>query len=355
MAVSPDGRQTRLTSGFRIGGSIYVVPRGECQFVRKLMPRRDSKGREAARQQGRFESRFETPDVFVTSGLATSGPGELSVWTWDASALARAVGKAGVRAMPETLAREGLENGLRLVRCFAGFEGEVWDRGELLSTRWWRSIPSIEEWRGFLAGARTESPAAAVWQSDTLGDSPRLSVPEWRANVFWTDDGAKGLARRVRPAHAAAAILVLGAAPLGFNAFKWGAAISDRMSVEPALAAAQEESRSWVALSRRAARDAEVAAQSAAFGDSTAVLRAMEEFGQALGEETSVVRQIKLDGGSLQITLDSAPKQDLVALVSRLEAASSWKSVRMESEGRTILGEIENGGPAENADGGAAK
>jgi hypothetical protein len=81
----------------------------------------------------------------------------------------------------------------------------------------------------------------------------------------------------------------------------------------------------------------------------------MEEFGQALGEETSVVRQIKLDGGSLQITLDSAPKQDLVALVSRLEAASSWKSVRMESEGRTILGEIENGGPAENADGGAAK
>jgi hypothetical protein len=216
-------------------------------------------------------------------------------------------------------------------------------------------MPTIEEWRNFLVGARTESPGAAVWQSEAAGESPRLSVPEWRTDVFWTDGGVRGLVTRTRPAQLAAAAALLAAAPFGLYAFKWSAAIIDEFTLQPVLEAAREESQSWIALSRRASRDAQVAAQSAELGNSGSLLLAFEQFGQALENEPSFVQQIKLDGDSMQITLDAPPKQDLVALVSRLEAASAWRNVRMESEGRIIQGEIAASAPVANEKEGAVK
>jgi hypothetical protein len=207
-------------------------------------------------------------------------------------------------------------------------------------------MPSIEEWRQFLIGARTEAPHAQVWQSAAMDEMPRLSVAEWRDDVFFTDGGLRSLAARVRPGQLALAVGLIAVGPMAFAGFKWTAASLDQARLGPELETARDEAQAWLALSRRAGRDAEEALAASAFLGSFGLVTALDEFGAAMAAESASVRQIKLDGGSLRLTLDTPPQQDLVAFVSKLESASAWKNVRMESEGRVIIGELVETAPA---------
>lgn len=93
----------------------------------------------------------------------TEDPLQAGVWSWDgAFELQGGSTAAGVRLIPETIAREGCDGDARIVRCIDGYEGQVWRTGALTASRWWPKTPTDRDWQQFLRAAQAPSAVTAL-------------------------------------------------------------------------------------------------------------------------------------------------------------------------------------------------
>ena len=156
---------------------------------------------------------------------------EAQVWAWDADRVETAIldGKLKPNStpiVPETLLHRGLEEGVYLVTCMEGVEGQVWSKHSLISSRWWPKMPDIGEWTNFQRDAGTfpenqsngvPDPLPLHWEESPWARSAALS----RSAMY----GA-GMEQRVIPAIA----LCLFAVTLWYGAqlIKLQSAISEQ-------------------------------------------------------------------------------------------------------------------------------
>src|ERR1700730_8131905 len=130
------------------------------------------------------------------------------IWVWDAARVRDAMLATGVKpgrvaALPEVALQARASDGLHLVTCLEGVEGQSWSQGELQASRWWPEMPSPEQ-------CVTLPPANGV-SLDPLTASPPAEPPRWRSRP-WTNSGGGsgvGMERRAREALAAGAGLLL--------------------------------------------------------------------------------------------------------------------------------------------------
>lgn len=76
------------------------------------------------------------------------------VWAWDARGvqaeiLANKLQPKSTTIVPETVLHSRHQQGVYLVACMDGYEGQVWLNGTMNSSRWWQELPAIEEWINF--------------------------------------------------------------------------------------------------------------------------------------------------------------------------------------------------------------
>lgn len=349
VALTSEGRKKVLTRGLRAGGSVYVVPRGMCQYSRKAMPRTDAKGREAARQQTRFESRFAEPEVIAQAHVSTPTPGDVIVWAWDRALVEQLVRKKDVRALPETLARQGMRSGVRIVEGLDGYEGEIWADGELVASRWWADPPQLDAWQDFLVGARMQFPGADLWDMDLPHMPPEPVRPQWKQNIASVDDNWKATLARVTPVRAAVIVGVLALAPAACQTARFA-----KLSVESQILNAQIEdgrakAAAWLAQQRRAQRDAQFVNVAQGVGDDVALMFALIDAGDVLQNEGQTIQQLRYVDRQISLTLTGRPQTNLSQLITKLEATPSWRDVRMEQGGTLVVGRVEEGRAAEKA------
>ena len=101
------------------------------------------------------------------------------VWAWDADRVAAAILenklKPGtVTIVPETLLHPGQEQGILLLTCMEGYEGQVWSGRALTGSRWWPELPAAAEWLNFQRDA------------GTLPEKQSTTVPE-PLPLHWTE------------------------------------------------------------------------------------------------------------------------------------------------------------------------
>jgi hypothetical protein len=156
-----------------------VLSRALCAFERidSNPDMSSAKRRKAAELQARINSPFSDPGLY----LQPSGDG-FAAWTWDvANATARS-GLPGQFAVPESVGVEG-KDGLLLVESIDGYEGQIWQAGRLHQSRWWPAMPTMADWRLFLAGSGAGRPVGDVPTVAVQGFAPdrlvkaRSSVP----------------------------------------------------------------------------------------------------------------------------------------------------------------------------------
>lgn len=94
---------------------------------------------------------------------------QAQVWLWERKPQQQAFEEAGIKqafCLPETVVRVRPEQeGVRLVQCLTGVEGQFWQHGALLASRWWLNAPNLLEWNNFLRArglATVETVPAAV-------------------------------------------------------------------------------------------------------------------------------------------------------------------------------------------------
>jgi len=79
---------------------------------------------------------------------------DAQVWGWDAerveaAILANKLAPKNTSIVPETLLHQRQEQGVYLVSCMDGVEGQVWMNRSLIGSRWWPKPPGTDEWLNF--------------------------------------------------------------------------------------------------------------------------------------------------------------------------------------------------------------
>jgi hypothetical protein len=186
------------------GRRYWVVSRSLCGF---RLFRLANVGRNELRDAAALKAREWAP--YAETGYHLDLTGEAArIWVWDAARVRDAMQATGVRpgritALPETALQARHEDGLHLVECLEGVEGQLWAEGELKASRWWAEPPSPEQWLEFVraTGVVVHAPPGL----------PPLEQPAWRSRA-WTNSGAGlELERRSREAALAGAALLLAA------------------------------------------------------------------------------------------------------------------------------------------------
>lgn len=173
------------------------------------------------------------------------------VWAWNAEAVETAMALEGVRpdrarVVPETLLRARPEQGVQLVNCLEGYEGQAWRDGELVASRWWGEIPSTVQWLNFQKDAAVAPEQQSVQVPEPV-NAP-LESTAWGKSQSLDASGMEGF-RRERFIVATVGFALLTATFwYGAQVFKLRAATAQRLAelreldrrAEPLLAARAE-------------------------------------------------------------------------------------------------------------------
>lgn len=159
-----------LQRGAVLGGTQWVVPRGECQYRRHDFSALTARQRQAA-------AALHVKRYLPTSeSLARIGwlDGIAHFWIWEKPL--PAVIRSRQKWLPESaLRRPMLPNGLHLLKCERGLEGQAWRDGNLMASQWWPMAPDIDDWHRFLRSAGLPVDQAPAVPS--VQNAPLLAYP----------------------------------------------------------------------------------------------------------------------------------------------------------------------------------
>lgn len=235
---------------------------------------------------------------------------------------------AGVKAavwLPETLAREAGEEGVRLVQALDGVEGQSWRGGVLQVSRWWAERPELAEWQQFLRQAH--------WSGAPAQQVPAPESPPWiRPRRLPVLSEQLGQSRQGSERWLVIAMLLL---MLGFGAMTartlWDS-YEARRRAQLELAEMREQVAPVLKSREAALLAADQGAALIAQLRSPQALEVMAELLRLLPKGV-VIRELDLDMLDLRLVLELPPDSQRGKLVAELESGGWFTGVRELKDG----------------------
>jgi hypothetical protein len=254
------------------------------------------------------------------------------IWVWDAGRVRDAMLAAGVKpgrltALPEAALQARASDGLHLVTCLEGVEGQLWSHGELQASRWWPEMPSLEQWLEFCR--------ASGLGVDVLTDSPPAESPPWRSRP-WTNSGGGsgiGMERRARQVSVAGAGVLMAAC-----GYLGGSLAHDAMSmsaVEKRLRIAEQRSAPIIAERSRALANREFLDNFARLDPYPSQFALFARVAEKLPPNGSRITAWSYQDGDLQFTILSQATPDILFYVKTYSSVEGFTAVaadRADSE-----------------------
>lgn len=232
--------------------------------------------------------------------------------------------------LPETLAREPLSQGVRLVQALDGFEGQAWKAGVLRVTRWWAARPTVQEWSLFLR--------QAGWPGSAGDAAPDVESPDWQkpGRLPVSADQLGQVGQGNEQVLAAVLALVL----IGFGAMS-ARALWDSFEARRQAQLALTELKVGVA-PVLAARDKALAAadQGAALIAHLQAPRPLEVLEELLRllPSTGLIREADIQGMEVRVVLDLPPDVSRSKVIAGLEAGGWFTQVSEARDGQPRSG-----------------
>lgn len=318
--IHADGREVPTEPLVAWRPKIYLISRAACRFSRIRVPNRNRAGLAAAAMQAAHRQDYTNVRTRIDD---VGDGGEVGAWTWNGDfTLKSGAPVSSLRATPETLARRGMSDGARLVRCIDGFEGEIWRDGVLFASRWWREPPSERDWLLFLRAGK-----ASV---DDQTSRPVPLQPVWRDDLPIIDASPENLRAALSPARVAVAAGAALAFFLAMETARLVSADARAARIESRIAEALETNAG--AYDRR--RDALAAraqlAEATALGDPTVGPRALLAVSEEVTREIGALQSFRMFDGVIETRFFITGELDVADLVRRLEARSVLSGVSVE-------------------------
>jgi hypothetical protein len=312
----------------RYGRRYWVVPRSLCRFF-KIPPLADASN---DRQLDALRLQIERLSPFVESGSHFHfGANFINLWLWDAQVVSDAATAIGidlrrVSVLPESALQPAGE-GVRMIECLDGVEGQCWNQGSLVASRWWPTPPDSRNWVLFQRGAAV-SP-------DRLTTNPPAAVAlPWLPRP-WTNsrtDGWGGISNidlRLAAAGIAVALLI-GYDYLGME---WLRLSWARSAVERQITVHSAEVAPTVEARIAALENAGVIQRLRRLDPYPSQLSLMARVADILPKNETHLTEWSYDRGQLEMTVAADHPLDAVFFVRALERVDGFKSVAVERAG----------------------
>jgi hypothetical protein len=312
----------------RRGRRYWAVSRSLCRFFRIALLADAS----SARQLEALRLQIERLSPFAETGSHFHfGVNFINLWLWDSQAVGDAANAIGVdlrrvSVLPET-ALQPPGDGVRVIKCLDGIEGQCWDQGSLVASRWWSSPPDSRSWVLFQRGA-------AVGPDRLAANPPPTAAMPWLARP-WTNsptDSWSGLGN-IDMRFAAAGIAVVLLIGYAYFGAQWLRLLWDRSAVERQIEAHSTDVAPVVE------------ARIAALGSAAAIRRLrqldpypsqmalMARVADILPKNETHLTEWSYDRGQLEMTVAADHPLDSVFFVRALERIDRFKSVSVERAG----------------------
>lgn len=315
--------------------SVCVVPRGLCSFRRIRLAGVGAQANRNALKAAHLKSRQEAlPSEDGSLIIADKGDAVLArtsapmagIWGF-----AKSPAHKG-RYLPESLAVEPLDNGLRLVEGLSGYDAQIWIDKNLVASRWWPTLPSAPSWDAFIRAA-----------SETLGPidnaMPAPAAVAWRRDLSALSFEAEQLQNWFSPLNlgiATATLLACGYSYIGAQYIR--EAITLR-SAETQIAALSEDTKIILSQQRRAMANMRYANQYGALGGNDTVLHGLGGFATVLGQTDISIERMTIRLGQIEMRLKGDTEISVPDVVSLLEADPALEAVNvtLDAQGAVLI------------------
>jgi len=308
-----DGTRQSLSASSLGRQHLCLVPREKCSFRRIKIAGKHKKALQAAEFRVRQQSDSNENQFIIVPDASGARAG---VWGFETREQHKG------RYIPESLALTSFDSGVRLITLMQGFEGQIWDEGRLVGSRWWAQKPDPKKWAAFLHSVQGESEIDFQSMPEAQTLPYRTDFPRFKIN-------------KARLADIFAPVKLGGIIALGLGCwflfisgqyFKYQLAMkrttNDIESLSSFTAQISSERRRAIA-NRRQAEKYNVIGHSGAFllglGDLTSVLD-----GKGL-----LIERMTMNSNELEIRLRSSDNIDIPVLVTQLEAKRSLSNVNI--------------------------
>ena len=256
-----------------------------------------------------------------------------SVFAWDGDALDQRITENGYdpavcEVVPEALIRRPGQDGLRLVSCVDGIEAQVWASGFLTASRWWPSVPPLNEWSLF---ARTTGAGVST-------DLPALTEPDWLDSPWhWNQTSATLVTQVLRNEHLVAASIAVLLAPYVYFGAEWASYSIMSVGVGREIKAVEEESAA-IRLQRAQALSAlEMAEDLISLRRYPHQLEVLSKTHALLSPHSVTLSSWDYDDGLLEFGLESDEDIDTRVFISAFEEDPLFSSVSAGTRGSRIV------------------
>lgn len=308
----------------KFGGKISVVPRRFCRLERLWIPKASREGLEALRLQLQQETSRQG-EVFFIEPAKSERVSLVNVWLADEAIVAKMM-RRGRPWAPETFLQAPSVTPSRIAICTDGFEGQIWQDEQLISSRWWRDAPSVEHWSDFVNGTDISVGLPDVEDYDWY-EVPEPQNVRWRSDLSVMDLGRDSLARLVSPVKVAAFAALLLSAPAGMLGGSYVRLTQQNSALEAELS---EKSGRLNAIenARRSAFEARRAADAfSVVGDTLAFIDAIKTLKIAVGATPIEIEFAELSNRYLEVRISGADARSIPTLIEALNNSVSWNDV----------------------------
>jgi hypothetical protein len=246
------------------------------------------------------------------------------VWAWDGArvrdglvAMGTNSGRLAVR--PEGALQAKAADGLRVVSCLEGVEGQFWSKGELQASRWWPEMPSRAHWLDFQR--------ASGLVVDPLTDAPAAEDPVWRSRP-WTNSGPGSgfdVERHGRGAFIAGAGLLLAA--YGYFGGSLAHEAASLSAMEEHLRTAEQRAAPIIAERTRALANQEFLGGFESLNPYPPQLTVFARVAEKLPPNGSRITAWSYQDGELQFTVVSPVPPDILFYVKTYSSVEGFTDV----------------------------
>lgn len=247
--------------------------------------------------------------------------GVAHVWFWSSTQLPKADYSRGV-FIPETVLHPPTQ-GLRLVECLDGVEGQYWQEGQLTQSRWWPSLPSEKAWANFCRA---------------LGHFPEplpTPVPTQWLKRPWARNVSLGAWRLLR--HERSLVVLVSAVlalALGWQLAGMVGALNMKTDQQRRLEIIRQEAGPELEARNRALNDLDTARFYASLTENVSQQRLMADVADAMPQQARLVEWRYLRGEPLRFTLRIEGDVDNVAMIRRFETLELLQDVSAQRGSR---------------------
>jgi len=315
-----EGQNHVLQSG-AMGQTLYIVPRARCAFRRVPLKAPGRQGLAAARFKAVKESANGEEGIYLDKDKT----GE-SVGIWNFAALSETA-----RYMPETIAREPMEaDGARLVNCLDGTEGQVWENGVLIASRWWPQMPAARDWQIFLQAVTSADKLTAFPLTEAVTVPFRKNLP-----IFSYQGGSGG---GLSPSRL---MMGVGILALCSTVFFSAQIIHHKMAIaqiQAKINTISDTASQVLAQRRQALGNLQAAKRLAAMGDEAHAIKAIAATAQVFGDKDIEMRSVQIREGDMTIRMVGVPDAAEPELVAALEKSPALQDVTVNfGQGNAVI------------------